>query len=582
MNFVESPPKQIPVECTICFDVLFQPKMVSCCGHSFCAACIGRVERDHKPCPLCGQEFSLVDDKRLVRTLNEFSVYCPHQESGCEWKGELGELPRHLSQDPKSDKLIVGCQFQEILCGLCQSYSCERRLMTDHVSTWCPNRDVECEYHFAGCDVKEPKGQLDSHGREAVSHHLSLVATLVQGSLSQKDKEIEELKEELRRQGKQIQELKQQQRLTGEAELRQKRHTNRDRHWILLLLLMIIIGSIIHARMYIYTDSSIDLKEANSELSSKIKNVTFHHQLLKEQFTNSRMNVSNLIAGFHGKLQELETGIGQINRSIQKVEGSVVKIWQETSKMEREQILESLGLSDLTEKNAKDLGNVNSNEMISINESLEYVKKQLVAIESEIHYLGQQADFSVLPVYLNMTNFEEYNVSKGHWLSEPFYTHEGGYKMRLVVYPNRKYSGAGTHISVAIFLMSGKYDYKLDWPLNMILNVTLLNQDSENKDPISRVFDCSTSAYDIQSLGRVWNSTMAKTGIILSKFMAYHSTKSPKLRSYVKHDSLYFRVDKVRHEVKAWRREQPHVTFIDYIVSVVCLVCMILCCVQCK
>ena len=433
-------------------------------------------------------------------------------------------------------------------------------------------------------DVKKPQEQLDSYGREAVSHHLSLVATLMQGSLSQKDKEIEELKEELRRQGKQIQELKQQQRLTGEAELRRKRHTNRDRHWMLLLLLMIIIGSIIHARMYIYTDSSIDLKEANSELSSKIKNVTFHHQLLKEQFTNSRMNVSNLIAGFHGKLQELETGIGQINSSVQKVEGSVVKLWQETSKMERKQILESLGLSDLRLKTiAKDLGNVNSSEMISINESLEYVKKQLVAIESEIHYLGQQVDFPVLPVYLNMTNFEEYNVSKGHWLSEPFYTHEGGYKMRLVVYPNRKYSGAGTHISVAIFLMSGKYDHKLDWPLNMTLNVTLLNQDSKDKDPISRVFDCSTSAYDIQSLGRVWNSTMAKTGIILSKFMAYHSTKSPKLCSYVKHDSLYFRVDKVGHEVKAWRREQPHVkfNFIAYIAFFISVACLTWCALSC-
>lgn len=63
VNFVEPPPKQIPVECAICFDVLFRPKMVSCCGHSFCAACIGCIERDHKPCPLCGQQFSLMDDK---------------------------------------------------------------------------------------------------------------------------------------------------------------------------------------------------------------------------------------------------------------------------------------------------------------------------------------------------------------------------------------------------------------------------------------------------------------------------------------------------------------------------------------
>ena len=210
MNFVEPPPKEIPVECTICLDVLYLPKMVTYCGHSFCAACIGRVEKVYKPCPLCGQEFNLMDDKRLARILNGLNVYCPHQERGCEWKGELGEIPRHFNQNPQSDRMLEGCQFQEVQCELCQSYCCERRLMTGHVSTLCPNRSIECEYHYAGCDVKKPQGHIESHEREAVSLHLSLVANLVRGSLSQKDNEIEELKEEICQQREQIQHLKQQ------------------------------------------------------------------------------------------------------------------------------------------------------------------------------------------------------------------------------------------------------------------------------------------------------------------------------------------------------------------------------------
>ena len=110
--------------------------------------------------------------------------------------------------------------------------------MTDHVLSRCPNRDIECEYHYAGCDVKKPQGQLESHGREAVSLHLSLVANLVQSSLSLKDKEIQELKEDSRQQREQytmqLQELKQQhtdlQRLsekefkTFKEELRRERH----------------------------------------------------------------------------------------------------------------------------------------------------------------------------------------------------------------------------------------------------------------------------------------------------------------------------------------------------------------------
>jgi hypothetical protein len=243
-----------------------------------------------------------MDDKKLERTLNDHKVYCPHQEKGCEWNGELRELPRHLNQDPKSDKLFVGCLFQEILCGLCQAHSCERRLMNDHVLAWCPNRDIECEYRYAGCDVKKPQEQLESHSKEAVSCHLSLVANLLQGSLSQKDNEIQELKEELSRekkqiqdlkkelsgQRKQIQEIKQQhidlqtvKRSTEEeirifrGELRRERHTNHNRYWIVLLLL-VIIGGTVHAFMYLHNFSSV-------ELSSKVENLTLHLQILKEQ-----------------------------------------------------------------------------------------------------------------------------------------------------------------------------------------------------------------------------------------------------------------------------------------------------------
>ena len=74
VNFVKQPPKEIPAECSICFEVLCRPKLVSCCGHSFCAVCIGRVASSHKLCPLCGQKFTLIDNKWLERTLNGYDV----------------------------------------------------------------------------------------------------------------------------------------------------------------------------------------------------------------------------------------------------------------------------------------------------------------------------------------------------------------------------------------------------------------------------------------------------------------------------------------------------------------------------
>ncbi len=644
VNFVEPPPKQTPVDCAICLDVLFHPKMVSCCGHSFCAACISRVERDHKPCPLCNQEFSLVGDKRLERTLNDLNVYCPHREKGCEWNGELRELPRHLNQDPKADELLVGCLFQEIRCGLCQAHSCERRLMNDHIFAQCPNRDIECEYRFAGCDVKKPQGQLESHGKEAFSSHLSLVANLVQGSLSQKDIEIQELKEELSHQRMQMQELKQE-----HTELKQQ-HTDlqgrTNRHWILVLLLLIfailLSGGMVYAYLY-QTDLPIDLNKLNISMTEA--NVTFSSmleslgQLPREQFTNSCINLTSKIQELNSsiqqvampevnqdsknigdvrqessdvlenninvmdlgrpksaykistlqmsnlsdlcnKVQELNDSIQQmemkqdsiISNKLQEVFSSLPKERKANEKM-REQILNEIqALSKDVEKYVMDIKRLESAYTIStnqINESLKNLEKQVVDSNNEsgrhecnssslntmvkefqhlayeVYYLGQHVDFPVLPVYLNMTNVKERNASKSRWLSEPFYTHEEGYKMRLVVYPNGKYSGASTHISVAVYLMSGKYDHKLNWPVNMMLDITLLSQDSEDTDPIRTSFDFCTLPLKISSLqifDRVWNGTMAKIGVINPNFASYGSI----FLSHYKHNSLYFRVDGVR------------------------------------
>ena len=633
--------------------------------------------------PKCNEQFELTDDG-LIRILSRFKVYCPHRESGCEWKGELGDLQSHLNEDPESNKLLLGCLFQEIRCGLCQAHSCERRLMNDHVSAQCPNREMECEYHYAGCDVKMPQHQLESHSKEAVSLHLSLVTNFVRGNLSQKDNEIQTLKEELSQQRKQIQEqmqalnekhteLKEQhtelkewhaelkQQITEQkqqytelkeqhAELKQQnteqkqqytelkqQHTDLQRHtnghWILLSSIFVIIFGRM-AYVYLYqTDHellvnlnklNISMKEVNVTLSSRLESLGFH----QEQFINSCMNASNL-TDLYGKILELNSSIQQMELKQDSKTGDVQqqfsKLLEKTEakgKSRDQQVQNEIqALSEALERNITDLRRLKSackiatmqvsnlsDKVQELNNSIQQVEmkqdsvilekqvvassdesrheynssswsanelqqyerlknpeKQLIATNNEQRYehnspanelqlfrnenLDQQdlVDFPVLPVYLNMTDVKEHNASKSHWLSKPFYTHEGGYKMRLVVYPNGKYSGAGTHISVATYLMSGKYDDKLDWPANVTLIITLLNRDSEDKDPIVRLFDYPTSNFGLPILDRIWNSSMAKIGVIHSHF-ASHSTV---VHSYVKHNSLYFHIDWVRREAKA-------------------------------
>ena len=97
-EFVSPPQKSL--ECPVCLLTLRDPHVISCCGNEFCQACIERVQRDGKPCPLCNEpKFTTFLHKKLVREVNALMVHCPQKEQGCEWEGELGQLQNHLNPE---------------------------------------------------------------------------------------------------------------------------------------------------------------------------------------------------------------------------------------------------------------------------------------------------------------------------------------------------------------------------------------------------------------------------------------------------------------------------------------------------
>ena len=324
--FAKQPPKEIPAECPVCLHVLCQPKMVSCCGQSFCAICIGRVASDQKPCPLCVQQFSLTDNKWLERTLNGYDVYCPHQEKGCEWIGELGQLKHHLNQNPLPDKVLEGCQFQNIPCGLCQSYRCKRYLMADHVLNGCPNRDIECEYSSVGCDVKKPQQQLTVHMKEAASVHLSLFQTYMQNTLSEKENEINELKQELRQQQEQnTEKLREvQQQLTKQIQKIERKQSHAAQYWVLNWTLFIIILSGGIGTAYLYqaqlSESIAVINETMSSHSSRIEEIpNLIENELKGMMNNLLSVVEKISHDCNSTEKELKESIDGLSSEVENV-----------------------------------------------------------------------------------------------------------------------------------------------------------------------------------------------------------------------------------------------------------------------
>ena len=168
--FVEEPPKALQSECPACLLVLREPYQATCCGKSFCKECIVRFKTNNRPCPACRErDFNLFHNKGLQQSLYDFKVYCSHKSKGCEWRGELRELDKHLNSEPPTDKSLEGCPFTVIKCPL----------------------------NHTGCEVKLPRKEMKEHVNNDLLRYV-LKLTKDNESFSTRLQAVEEEKQQLK------------------------------------------------------------------------------------------------------------------------------------------------------------------------------------------------------------------------------------------------------------------------------------------------------------------------------------------------------------------------------------------------
>ena len=154
-------------ECPLCLQILQEPSLTSCCGRHFCRACIDRVLKDGKPCPLCKEEgVYVMHDKSVERKIRSLEVHCRMRLHGCEWVGELRRLDAHL------DKARGDCGFVE----------------------------VECEFGQMGCKAKVLRKDVEKHMTENANRHLLLVSALSLDQNRVLERKIEQLRSEFQEQ----------------------------------------------------------------------------------------------------------------------------------------------------------------------------------------------------------------------------------------------------------------------------------------------------------------------------------------------------------------------------------------------
>lgn len=134
--------------CKICHFPSREAYLSECCGNTFCRSCLegvkkvtGRGRRSANACPICRKEkFVTFSNKQADRAIRSLYVFCNNKAEGCEWKGEINCVSKHLDH----------CHFQEVHC----PYRCGQRLLrhslTSHATSECLQRYVNCHY----CNTK--------------------------------------------------------------------------------------------------------------------------------------------------------------------------------------------------------------------------------------------------------------------------------------------------------------------------------------------------------------------------------------------------------------------------------------------
>ena len=144
-------------KCSICLNVLNNPKSCRNNQHYFCSGCIDEHLKNSHKCPECMEELTpetLVQPPRvLLNCILELRIKCLHSQRGCPEYVQLGRLQNHVDE----------CGFAPAQC---ENEGCGAEVNRDekvrHETEVCKFRKVECY----GCEELKKEIQVLRKGQE--------------------------------------------------------------------------------------------------------------------------------------------------------------------------------------------------------------------------------------------------------------------------------------------------------------------------------------------------------------------------------------------------------------------------------
>ena len=141
------------------------------------------------------------------------------------------------------------------------------------------------------------------------------------------------------------------------------------------------------------------------------------------------------------------------------------------------------------------------------------------------------------PYDIVISDFEDKKAKREVVKSPPMYTHPGGYKFVVGLWPHGVRDGNGTYLSVVVYSEHGPFDDQLKWPAKVTISLQLVNE-YRDSDHYSRDIECKT---DREKVGRGISFGSNRCFIPHADLDWNHDNKT----QYLKDNSLHFRVTKV-------------------------------------
>ena len=150
----------------------------------------------------------------------------------------------------------------------------------------------------------------------------------------------------------------------------------------------------------------------------------------------------------------------------------------------------------------------------------------------------------ICPVILKIYEVEDKKIHSKEWRSDPFYTHDKGYRMCLLVIFNGTNHVNATYVSVFLYLMKGPYDDDLKWPLIRNFEIALLNQKKDEEHHIDEIsFTSDTPKTLSGKIKAKQHNEIAHGGLGRERYIAYNDLKKiTYTRQYVKDDCMYMKI----------------------------------------